>query len=351
MNRVLWMLMLALLIGTAIGASWAFNQGNPFGKAAAQNPPADPPPPVVIALGLVDGDPTVTKPAVLSQGIVREIVAEGTQVKKGDMLMRLDSTLAQATLDQANADLKAAREEHHQALDLPKQHELKIEQQQKVVAAHEANRRKVKIEQDRKIAEYEKEASKFNQSILDVLEEGLKHADFLIAAEKAKLDEVKLFKPQSKINEALAKVKAKEAQAAAAQWALDQCTLTAPADGLVLRVTASVGEVLVPNLPGQAPPIQFLPKGPKIVRAEVLQEWAHLVKVGQEVVIEDDSYQGPSWQGKVRYISYWFAEKRNRIIEPFMLNDVRTLECVVEVTQEDPLLRIGQRVRAKIKTK
>jgi multidrug resistance efflux pump len=175
--------------------------------------------------------------------------------------------------------------------------------------------------------------------------------DALVEAEKLKLEEIKLFKPQSEINRALADVKAKEAQVAKAQWALDQCALHAATDGLVLRVNVAVGEVLVPGLPGRAHPIEFLPKGPKIVRAEVLQEWAHLVKIGQEADIEDDSYQGPTWKGKVRFLSYWFAEKRHRIMEPFMLNDVRTLECIVEVAEEDPLLRIGQRVKVKIKTK
>ena len=36
-------------------------------------------------------------------------------------------------------------------------------------------------------------------------------------------------------------------------------------------------------------------------------------------------------------------------IEPFMVNDVRTLECLLEVTSEGRPLRIGQRVRVKIK--
>jgi multidrug resistance efflux pump len=352
MSRLLWILMLILLVGTAVGASWAFKQGNPFtapDKSEVLSPA--PPPPTVVALGFVDGDPAVAKLTVFGQGTIKEVIGEGTQVAKGDVLLRLDEGLAKATLDEANADLNAAKEKHTQALDLPKQHELKVKQQQQAIAAHDAKRKGVKLEQDRMLQQAKDTGTKVNPRILEGLEESLKHVDALIEAEKLKLEEIKLFKPQSEINRALADVQAKEAQVAKAQWALDQCKLEAASDGLVLRVNVAVGEVLVPNLPGRAPPIEFLPKGPKIVRAEVLQEWAHLVKIGHDVDIEDDSYQGPTWKGKVRFLSYWFAEKRHRIMEPFMLNDVRTLECIVEVTQEDPLLRIGQRVKVKIKTK
>jgi HlyD family secretion protein len=349
MNRFLWILMLAILIGTAVGASWAFNQvGNSFSKAqdlASETPP----PPIVVALGLVDGDKQVAKLFPLAQGRVEEVIGEGTQVQKGDLLLRLDEGLAKATLAEAKADLQAAQEKHEQALDLPKQLDLKIKQQEKAITAHQAKRKAIKSEQDSKLAQA-KEVT-VNKNILDALEQSLKQVDDLIDLEKLKLEEIKLSKPQSEINRALADVKAKEAQVAKAQWGLEQCRLEAPSEGLVLRVTVTPGEVLVLNLPGQSAPIHFLPKSPKIVRAEVLQEWAHLLKVGQEADIEDDSYQGPTWKGKVRYLSYWFAEKRHRIIEPFMLNDVRTLECVVEVLQEDPILRIGQRVKVKINTK
>ena len=114
-----------------------------------------------------------------------------------------------------------------------------------------------------------------------------------------------------------------------------------------LRLDMQPGEVLGTNPVG--PAIQFCPKGPKIIRAEVLQEWAYRVEKGQEVTIEDDTSAGATWKGRVQRVSEWFAEKRNKIFEPFMVNDVRTLECLIEVTSEGRPLRIGQRVRVKIK--
>ena len=109
------------------------------------------------------------------------------------------------------------------------------------------------------------------------------------------------------------------------------------------------GEILGPN--PTRPAVEFLPKGALIVRAEVLQEWAHRVKEGQEVDITDDTYQGPTYKGKVYQLSPWFTQKRNLIIEPFTYNDVRFLECLVHVTSDsEQPLRVGQRVRVKIKS-
>jgi len=353
MNRFLWLVMLLLLVGTAVGAGWAFQNGaGPFGKGAhaakgADEPPA---PPLVVALGLVDGEPTVSKPAPLVQGRVIEVIAEGTEVKKGEMLLKLESGLQEATVNEAKAALADAQEKSKQAEDLPKQHELKKEQQQKAIAAAEADRKATELDQEFKLKQA-KEGINIDKLVLEAIRERYKQLDAKLAFEKSKLEELKLFKPQSEINRALADVHAKEAQLAKANWTLEQCTLLAPSDGLVLRVSISPGETLVAGIPGQAPPIQFLPKGQKIIRAEVLQEWASLVRIGQEVEIEDDTYQGPVWKGKVKSLSNWFAPKRNRIIEPFMINDVLTLECIIEVIDESPPLRIGQRVRVKIKTK
>jgi hypothetical protein len=37
------------------------------------------------------------------------------------------------------------------------------------------------------------------------------------------------------------------------------------------------------------------------------------------------------------------------VIEPFRLNDVRTLECIITIEKTESTMRVGQRVRAMIK--
>src|SRR5262249_39765863 len=132
-----------------------------------------------------------------------------------------------------------------------------------------------------------------------------------------------------------------------AELALDECLLKAPADGTILRVLVRQGEVLAAQ--AKSPAIQFCPKGPLIIRAEVLQEWASKVEPGQFASIEDDTHHGARWTGKVISVSDWFTHRRSILPEPYQFNDVRTLECLVSIDAGGPPLRIGQRVRVTIK--
>ena len=106
------------------------------------------------------------------------------------------------------------------------------------------------------------------------------------------------------------------------------------------------GEVLGPN--PKTPALQFAADGTKIIRAEILQEWASRFKKDQAVEIEDDTYAGAKWTGKIKSISTWYSHKRSIIFEPFTLNDARSLECLIDVNDADGSLRIGQRVRVSL---
>ena len=346
-QRLPWIIGLLLLLGTASGAGWFLNHTPAGGQTSFTQKAGAPTPPVTVCIGQVDADPGVTKLFPVVPGRVIEVVAEGKEVKKDDILLKLDSRMAEYQLQAAEADLAAAKEMLAQAESLPEQHKRRKEQQQ---AALEA----VRHTREAKYREYKVKEEFFNENnntlnIKMASEETVKTLDAMVKVEEAKLEELKLFdsRPQAEMNRAVADVAAKQARVDLAKFALKECNLLAPADGTVLRVLTHLGEVLGAN--PTVPAIQFCPHGPKIIRAEVLQEWAYRVEIGQEVTIEDDTYAGASWQGRVKRVSEWFAEKRNKIFEPFMVNDVRTLECLIEVTSEGPTLRIGQRVRVKIK--
>jgi multidrug resistance efflux pump len=124
--------------------------------------------------------------------------------------------------------------------------------------------------------------------------------------------------------------------------ALEQCDLKAPADGTVLRVLVRPGEVLS-SQPRQ-PAVWFCPQTPRIVRAEVDQEFGYRVALGQPAVIRDDSTAAVTWRGQVYRVSDWYTHRRSILQEPLQLNDVRTLECLIAVEPGQAPLRIGQRV-------
>jgi multidrug resistance efflux pump len=112
-------------------------------------------------------------------------------------------------------------------------------------------------------------------------------------------------------------------------------------------VQVSVGETL--GASARQPAVLFCPNDPRIVRAEVEQEFAGRVSLGQKADIEDDATGGHKWTGKVERVSDWYSQRRSVLLEPLQFNDVRTLECIVTIDPDSvepghpP--RIGQRVR------
>jgi hypothetical protein len=111
-------------------------------------------------------------------------------------------------------------------------------------------------------------------------------------------------------------------------------------------VLVGLGDVLG-NGPRQ-PVLLFCPKGPRIIRVEIEQEFASHIEPGQPVKVEDDSGGPGTWTGKVLRVSDWFTQRRSVVQEPLEHNDVRTLECIVALDAGQPVPRLGQRMRMTI---
>lgn len=348
-GRLWWVLGMFLLVGTALGTGFMLSSGAGVGS----NPSPTTPEPAklvapgnIVCIGLGDLEKGIVNLYPVQQGRVIFVAEENSVVTKGSVLLKLDDRLAKFRALEAKADLEAAKEQVRQAEQGPKAHELKVKQQKSAVEAAEGMKKVADQELAIKKDAYEKKF--IAEQVYKGAIEAVNLTEFKVSSEQDKLSELKLFDPYVDLNRAQADKAAKEARLEMAQLVLQECSMLAPEDGVVLRVYSREGEILGPN--PKTPAIQFAPKSPKIVRAEVLQEWASKVREGQDVVIQDDAFAGPTWQGKVKRVAQWMGDKRQRIFEPFMVNDTRTLECIIEVAKEDhqPLL-IGQRVRVIIK--
>jgi multidrug resistance efflux pump len=278
--------------------------------------------------------------------VERVWVREGDPVWEGQMLLSLDSTQARQQLREAKADLAAARQQKLKVESLRKTQQDKIEQQEAAVAAarHNAAMAASEREVQKKLFDL-KQSSPEQLAVHENKERALKD---LVRVEEAKLKEARDFDLSHDIARAQADIDAKEAVVERARQGLLECDVYAPAEGTILRLFVSKGEALgrEPKLPA----IQFCPATPRIIRAEVFQEWAGKVELGQTVLVEDDTRYGPQWQGRVTWIADAFTHRRSKLLEPFQYNDVRTLECIVTLNPGQPRpLRIGQRVRVIIK--
>jgi multidrug resistance efflux pump len=299
----------------------------------------------IVSFGHVDVEPGVTALSPSQPGRVADVQARENQVvAAGTELLRLEDRLARLRVREAEAEVTVAQKRLAEARKLPEQHQRKIRQQQAALEAVRHRRAAARYLRDRR-----EELSQIHQAHpaeARAAEESVKELEAAEQGERAKLAELEASDPAVGLAGAEAGLRVREARLEQARYVLEQCTLKAPRDGTVLRILVGPGDQV--GLQARQPALFFLPAGPRVVRAEVEQEYASRVAVGQRALIEDDSRAGGTWEGKVARVSDWYTHRRSILLDPLQFNDVRTLECIIEIASGSTLPRIGQRVRVTL---
>jgi multidrug resistance efflux pump len=336
---------LVLLVGSVAGSRML--NGGPGADSPGATDPATPAvePRTVVCIGYADVEPGITPLYPLQPGRVEAIpVREGETVTAGQVLLRLDRRTPEALVVQARADLDAAEAQQEIALKGTEQQALREAQQQEAI---EAVRQRLRAAEELLKRREDVKDLAGSPRELEAARAGVAEARAVLRAEEKKLLELKLNDPRLALRRAEAEVRARQGKLQQAEAALAECELKAPTDGTVLRILVNRGETLGPQ-PRQ-PAILFCPKGDRIIRAEVEQEFAGRVALGQHADIRDDSASsGGRWTGRLIRLSDWYTHRRSIIQEPLQFNDVRTLECIIKVDPSTAPLRIGQRVRVTL---
>ncbi len=341
-RRRVWIVLLCLggvglLAGTVAVSA---NIRSQPGLAAASTPAEG-----VVCSGFVDGEFGVTSLSSTAAGRVAEVcVREGEEVTAGAVLLRLDDAATRLRLTEAEAVLATAEAQLTEARKLPEQQQARLVQQQSALTAarHRLEAAQAALTHKRDLLS----ARLIHPSEVAVVEGQVKELEALVSAEEGRLAELRLRDPGEDVRRAEAEAAAVRARRDQARLALDECSLKAPQGGTVLRVFATVGELL-PSATRQAA-VQFLPKGRLVVRAEVDQEFAAAVAADRPAVVRDDADASRAWTGRVLRLSDWYAQRRSVSPEPFQRVDVRTLECLIEIDPGQAPLRIGQRMQVTI---
>jgi HlyD family secretion protein len=347
--------LVGLILGASfvlIGAGWVTGPGQE--KSQDKREPAINPGTIsqpqpsggLVCFGSVDveGGTLSLYPAIPGK-VIEIAVKEGDTVKAEAVLFKLEDELAQYQLQEAQAALQAAEAQLRKAKNAPQQHKLLIAQQKAGLLALEhdlASARLVASSKDKLVA------SKF-LAPEEASAAWEQHKKLLAAeqAEKAKLEALELNDPSHDLERAEADVLAKKAQLSKAEYGLDQCRVKAPMDGTVVRLLIGKGEVLGP-MPRQ-PAVIFCPDLPRIVRAEVEQEFTSMVQPGQEAILQDETRSnGPTVKGKVTRIAQMYTPRRTNLPINLPLQEVRVLEFIVQLDPQAAPLPIGQRVRVRL---
>jgi RND family efflux transporter MFP subunit len=273
---------------------------------------------------------TVTAPGTLAAdeqatlsfkvaGRVSEIKVDlGTQVRKGQVIARLETTEFKVRLEQAEAALQQARVR----LGLPPQGDDDRIQTENTALVRQA----------RAVLE---EAKSNRERTIQLVNQGIQS--------KAELDRVEsAFKvAESRYQDAIEEVRNRQAvllqrrsELAIAQQQLVETTSYAPFDGAVRERRASLGEYLNSG----APVVTLVRLHPLRLRVEVPEREARGIRIGQPVRVLVEGDEREAYSGRVARLS------------PAFLEESRTLIIEAEVDNQSGRLRPGSFAKAEIHT-
>jgi macrolide-specific efflux system membrane fusion protein len=130
----------------------------------------------------------------------------------------------------------------------------------------------------------------------------------------------------------------------AAQADLDAQSILAPVAGRIVRRSVHVGDAVSAQAPNEL--FQLLPERPRIVRAELNEAYADLVKPGMQAEVVRDSDQGAPVSARVLRVGEVFGPSR-LTDDPVERAGAHDVECVLLL--EDSPFRIGQRVLVRFR--
>lgn len=275
----------------------------------------------------------------VSGRIAEALVDEGDGVKAGDRLASLDAQPYQDQIRVAEAQVEAARATLQKLEAGPR--EAEIDQ------ARAVHQERVADQQNAQLA-YERSArlrptGAVSEAALDTAKAA---RDMAVARTQSALEALRLLEQGTRpedIAAARANLQASEASLAAAQTALKDATLNAPADGVILSRVREPGAIVGPSdivyVLSLATPVW--------VRAYIAEPNLGRIRTGMKVEVLADSEPGKPYSGTIGFISP-VAEFTPKSVETPELRTDLVYRLRVVVDQDRNGLRQGMPVTVRI---
>lgn len=238
--------------------------------------------------------------------IERILKREGAWVKKGEILMELDSRDASAQLSQAEANLKAAEAE---LSHIVVSRDMVVSQAASMLEQTRAKLDNAKANLDRAIPLYSK--GTLSRQELDNSQAAFDVAQAEYDSAKANVLQGKI--KEEEINNAKARVAQMEASLDLAKVQLSRTLITAPYSGLVTDVFVEEGELLAVGMPV----CQLADESRMEVEASIDEVDAGKLLLGQDVKLTFDAFKDKRFNGKIIEISPLITttKEQNRTVE------------------------------------
>lgn len=259
-------------------------------------------------------------------GQVKEIYVDyNSAVKKGQIIARIDPDTFSLRVNQAMADVEAARA-------------TVLTQRANVVALQaEVSRAKVNFAEAGR--DFERNKSLFEKNFVSAAVRDKAQATFEAAREQVNTAQAQREVGQAQVRNVEALVKQREAQLEQAKVDLERTAIRAPVDGIVISRNVDAGQTVAASL--QAPTLFLIAQNLSDMQVDTSIDESEVgrVQVGQEAAFTVDSFPGRTFSGKVvqvrkaaqvvqnvvTYIAVISAPNPDLILVPGMTANVRVV--------------------------
>lgn len=264
--------------------------------------------------------------------VAEVLVEEGAQVKRGEVIARMDTSRILPQIDQAKAQVEAQEASFTRLKNGNRPEE--IAQARANLAAAEAEAANAQVQLKRQSALVPRAA--VSQQALDNARSQAAVADAKVVATRKALDLLIAGTRSEEIQEAAAQLRAAQAQAALLRAQLADCELRAPADAVVRSRLIEPGEMASPTRAA----FSLAVISPKWVRAYVSETQLGRIRPGMEAEVRVDSLPGHAIRGWIGFISS-IAEFTPKTVQTEELRTSLVFEVRVFVEDPDNVLRLG----------
>jgi HlyD family secretion protein len=231
-------------------------------------------------------------------------------VKKGQVIARLDPSVFQAQVDQANANLLKAQADVVRAqADVERSKVQLTDSNQKYARAKELNAKQLVPQADLDAAKIAVDSA---QSQLQSSQAAQNSSQAIVTQSRANLN-------QSQLN-------------------LEHCTITAPIDGIVIQRSVDVGQTVAASM--QAPTLFIIAADltKMQVNANIDEADVGRIRPNQVVTFRVDAYPGEEFQGAVSQIR----------LQPVVVQNVTTYATIINVPNPDLRLKPGMTANLRV---
>ena len=229
---------------------------------------------------------TVVQVGSQVSGQLKEIYVDfNTAVKKNQVIARIDPESFTLRVNQATADLEAAR--------------ATVLNQRANVAALQAEVSRAKLTAGEAEREFQRNKGLFEKNFVSAAALDKAQAAFEVAQEQVKTAQAQLAAGDAQVSNVQALVKQRDSQLAQAKVDLDRTTIRAPVDGIVIKKSVEPGQTVAASL--QAPELFVIAQDLRKMQVDTSIDEAEVgrIREGQPATFTVDSFPGRTFRGVV----------------------------------------------------